>query len=82
MPKEWNSGIDAEEHVLVLKRGVLDRGVDVALEVAVGQQHALGQPAGAAGVHQHRHVVGIGRGHARRRVACAARASAQAASGR
>ncbi len=50
----------AQEFVLVFQLRMLDAGVDVALEVAEGKHHTLGQPAGSAGVHQDGGVVRLG----------------------
>src|SRR5207248_1316808 len=49
---------DAEELVLALEIAMRDRGIDIALEIAVGQRNPLGLPARAAGVHQHGDIVG------------------------
>jgi hypothetical protein len=50
----------------MLERGVLDRGVNVALEIVIREDHAFRQPAGPARVQDHRGVVGLRRRELRR----------------
>ncbi len=57
--EEWN---DAQEDVLGLQIGMLDGRIDVGLQIAVGEHHALGQSGCARGVHQDGQIVGSRRG--------------------
>ena len=49
---------DAEEAVIMFECGMLNGGIDIGLEVAVGEHDAFWRAAGSAGVHEDGEVVG------------------------